>query len=70
MVVAAARGLLRIHAHVDGRGQVCEREGVVVRRTTSARSYAPVLVLELARPGRRVAQEGTVGHGLVSEWGL
>jgi len=61
------RGSPRIHV----RANVRERERVAERRrtTTSARSYAPVLILALARAalGLCVTQEGIVGRGRVSE---
>jgi hypothetical protein len=67
--MVVVRGSPRIHARANGRGRVHERERVAGRRTMSARSYAPVLILALARavPGLRVTQGGIVGRGRVSE---
>jgi hypothetical protein len=72
-MVVVVRGSPGIHARANGRGRVHEREGVAGRRTMSARSYAPVLILililALARVvlGLRVTQGGIVGRGRVSE---
>jgi len=60
LMVVVVRGSRHIHVRAN------ERERVAERRTTSARSYAPVLILALAR-GLRVTQEGIVGRGRVSE---
>jgi hypothetical protein len=63
MAVVVVRGSPRIHVRVNGG------ERVAGRQTTSARSYAPVLILALARAGLglRVTQEGIVGRGRVLE---
>jgi hypothetical protein len=65
LILMVVRGLPRIHDRVNGNGR--ERERVAERRstTTSARSYALAAV-----PGLRVAREGIVGRGRVSEWAL
>jgi hypothetical protein len=63
-MVVVVRGSTRMRARVN--------EGEAERRKTSARSYAPVLILILALAkavllGLRVTQEGIVGRGRVSE---
>ena len=62
--MVVVRGSPRIHVRANGRGRVHERERVAEGQTTSARSYAPVvliLILALAR-GLRVTREGIVGR--------
>lgn len=53
---------MHVRANRRGYGRVAER------RTTSARSYVPLVLL--AGPGPRVAREGTVGRGRESAWAL
>jgi hypothetical protein len=64
MAVVVVRGSPRIHVRVNGGERVAGRQ-------TSARSYAPVLILILALAraglGLRVTQEGIVGRGRVLE---
>jgi hypothetical protein len=67
LMVVVVRGSPRIHVRANGCGRVCDR--VVERRRTNVHSYVPsvlILILALAR-GLRVAREGIVGRGRVSE---
>jgi hypothetical protein len=61
--MVVVRGSPRIHVRANGRGRVHEDERVAEGQTTSARSYALLLILILALArGLRVTQEEIVGR--------
>ena len=66
MLPLLVRGSSRIHVRANGRGRARGRERVA-ELTTSARSYALVLILAAQVREQCVAQEGIVGRGRASE---